>query len=28
MKLLFYTSFYWKWPASYHVFVKWSVGQK
>jgi len=23
--LLFYTSFYWKWPASCHVLVKWTV---
>ena len=26
--LLFYASFYWKWPASCHVFVKWPAGQK
>ena len=26
--LLFYTTFYWKWPASCHVVVKWPVGQK
>jgi len=26
--LLFYTPFYWKWPASFHVFVKWPPGQK
>jgi len=28
MNILFYTLFYWKWPANYHVFVKWpAVGQ-
>jgi len=28
VNLVFYTSFYWKWPASCHVFVKWSEGRK
>jgi len=28
LNLLFYASFYWKWPASCHVYVKWPVGQK
>jgi len=28
VNLLFYLSFYWEWPASWHVFVKWAVGQK
>jgi len=26
--LLFYTSYWWNWPASCHVFEKWPVGQK
>jgi len=25
---LLYSSFYWKWPSSYHIFVKWDEGQK
>jgi len=28
VNLLFYTSFYWKWPASCDVFVKWPIGEK
>jgi len=26
--VLFYASFYWKWPATCHIFVKWPVGHK
>jgi len=26
VNILFYTSFYWKWCSSCHVFVKWPVG--
>jgi len=25
---MFRTSFFWKWPASCHIFVKWPVGQQ
>jgi len=28
VNLLFNVPFYWKWPASSHIFVKWPVGQK
>jgi len=28
VNMLFHTSFYWKWPATCHVFVKWPVGEK
>jgi len=28
VNLLFYTSFYRKWPGSFHVFAKWPAGPK